>query len=141
MPDLIAVWIADGYLAAAELLEDYVGPPESYFRGIFNAEVTCPDCGGDGEKHCEHCGNDYECRRCEGSGYITAEDAEDVTVDILHDVPEELAERLCAQGCGDQWFGDGYEAAQAAAPYVADGEPVVSSIYDQIARERGQRIC
>lgn len=34
------------------------------------------------------------------------------------DVPEELAEKINAQGCSDQWFGDGYEAAQAIYIYL-----------------------
>lgn len=45
----------------------------------------------------------------------------------LKDVPLEIAERLCAQGVqGEQCYSDGYEAARAAAPYVAGviyGEP------------------
>lgn len=37
------------------------------------------------------------------------------------DVPDDIARKLLRQGCSDQHYGDGYEAAQAAVPYLADG--------------------
>jgi hypothetical protein len=36
----------------------------------------------------------------------------------LHNVPMDLAQKFLAQGTSDQWFSDGYEAAQAAIPYL-----------------------
>lgn len=44
----------------------------------------------------------------------------------LRDVPEDIAEALEKQGLPGQVYADGYEAARAAAPYVAGviyGEP------------------
>ena len=37
----------------------------------------------------------------------------------LVNVPDDLADELERQGCSDQYFSDGYEAANAAAPYVS----------------------
>ena len=39
---------------------------------------------------------------------------------LLKNVPIELAKKLVAQGGSDQWFDDGYEAANAAAPYIQE---------------------
>lgn len=39
---------------------------------------------------------------------------------LLKDVPIDLAKKLVAQGGSNQWFDDGYEAANAAAPYVKE---------------------
>jgi hypothetical protein len=33
-------------------------------------------------------------------------------------VPRDTAEKLLWQGCSDQWYDDGYDAASAAAPYL-----------------------
>lgn len=38
-------------------------------------------------------------------------------VELLH-VPEDIALKLENQGSLDQWYADGYEAANAAAPFV-----------------------
>ena len=38
----------------------------------------------------------------------------------LNNVPIDLAQKLLVQGTSEQWFSDGYEAANAAAPYVQD---------------------
>ena len=37
----------------------------------------------------------------------------------LTNVPEDVAEKLLVQGTSDQWYGDGYDAANAALPYVS----------------------
>jgi len=31
---------------------------------------VCPDCGGEGEEECDHCGRSGECRTCDGKGRI-----------------------------------------------------------------------
>lgn len=35
-------------------------------------------------------------------------------------LPEDIAEKVVLQGASDQWYGDGYEAAEAVAPYQSD---------------------
>lgn len=32
--------------------------------------VTCPDCNGDGEGECPHCGNMTDCDVCDGDGLV-----------------------------------------------------------------------
>ena len=38
----------------------------------------------------------------------------------LNNVPDDIAQKLIDQGTSDQWYDDGYDAAQAAAPYVGE---------------------
>lgn len=33
-------------------------------------EVDCSDCGGDGKQRCNYCKGDYQCQKCEGSGFV-----------------------------------------------------------------------
>ncbi len=56
--------------------------------------------------------------------YYTGDFTED-DVDTLHlaNVPDNLAADLCEQGGSGQVFSDGYEAWQAALPYVGDCAP------------------
>ncbi len=39
---------------------------------------------------------------------------------LLKGVPIDLAKKLVEQGGSQQWFDDGYEAANAAAPYIQE---------------------
>jgi hypothetical protein len=48
------------------------------------------------------------------------EDVERWDLVELKGVPADLARKLEDQGTGAQWFSDGYEAANAAAPYAGD---------------------
>lgn len=50
--------------------------------------------------------------------YYTDDYDEESTTVVLQNVPSDIAEKLVAQGTGEQWFSDGYEAAQYAAPYL-----------------------
>ena len=49
---------------------------------------------------------------------VSAEHLEDAEIVTLDDVPLQLAEELMAMGTSEQWFSDGYEAMQAAVPFV-----------------------
>ena len=50
----------------------------------------------------------------------------------LTSVPDDIAEKLLVQGTSDQWYDDGYDAADAALPYVSttvyhhDGEGILA---------------
>jgi len=57
--------------------------------------------------------------------YYSDEDPERYTTVAACNVPAELAARLEAQGTGDQWFDDGYDALSAAAPYIDENEPTI----------------
>ena len=46
-------------------------------------------------------------------------DKEDVVFVLAH-IPSDIAEKVALQGTSDQWYGDGYEAAAAMAPYVRE---------------------
>ena len=46
-------------------------------------------------------------------------DVEDLQIVRLESVPTDTARKLCVHNTRQQCYGDGYEAAQAAAPYVS----------------------
>ena len=54
---------------------------------------------------------------------------------LLKNVPTYLAEELVAQGSSEQFFSDGYEAANAAAPYVEEREDEIESEIDSLEEE------
>jgi hypothetical protein len=39
----------------------------------------CPECEGDGEIECFHCGHEEDCKKCDGTGRIPCEDGETCT--------------------------------------------------------------
>lgn len=82
--DLLARYIADGYLSAAEMADTPNATSERYWADYYS--------------------EDYDQNKGE-------------TVS-LKNVPMEIASRLLVQGTSEQVFSDGYEAANAAAPYV-----------------------
>jgi len=47
--------------------------------------VDCPDCGGDGEHSCPYCGQDMECRTCDGSGKVEGKRKEDFLKEWYND--------------------------------------------------------
>ena len=51
-------------------------------------------------------------------GMKWALDGEDYEEECLWNVPREIAERLLKQGCSDQYYSDGYDAANVAADYI-----------------------
>lgn len=46
-------------IAKAPLIDEYTEP-----------EVECPYCDGEGVVECSECGNEYDCKKCDGTGYL-----------------------------------------------------------------------
>ncbi len=78
-----------------------------------------PNVGGQGDKYWP----DY---------YDSDHNIDESETVLLKDVPIELAKKLVEQGGSQQWFDDGYEAANAAAPYVQEDRGEEEIIDDRI---------
>lgn len=46
-------------IAKAPLIDEYTEP-----------EGECPYCDGEGVVECSECGNEYDCKKCDGTGYL-----------------------------------------------------------------------
>ena len=54
----------------------------------------------------------------------------------LSNVPSDIVEKLMVQGSSDQYYGDGYEATFAAAPYMDEFIGVVPPSAEMLITER-----
>jgi len=43
--------------------------------GTGEGRVGCPDCDGTGDDECPECGQEIECKRCNGDGYVGSGEA------------------------------------------------------------------